>query len=878
MASAPFVFEGDVLRIETPGWESDRDYLIDASAYIEVADGIDAHLRGNIGAAFGSPNGLYKLGAGTLRLSGSNSYRGSTRLLQGGLHVDGPSVFGLWGGIEAIRGTRLEYSAGVDVARPLTLSGLEIADMLPASRYTPVTPPAGMEQVVGWKVEAGRAVHSGLLQGSAPFVKLGNGVLDITGDAMAYTGAARVAQGTLAINEIFSGSVRVQTGARLEGAGSVAAVQVGPGGTLAPGNGSGMTANETSVLSPDLDLADLSSRLREEGTLFLVSSDSASGRSGMDLTAEAGKGVGTLVVAGDIRFEPGSRFEIDALPTGESDFAWAGGKAVLDGEVAVLARNGLWQAGTSYAVLTARGGFGDSEFASVSSDLAFLTPGLSYSDDTVTLTLLRNDLPIDDVGETPDEEEVGKIIDEDVPPPGSDPDAPKPPGDLVDNGGTDQAPPKSNPELNESVVGLDKDSARDALRQLTGSWNASVLSSVWDDSRFLREAVLRRAMTASRSSSRPTSSTAHTYTFSSRGAAKPSTRRISDRAFLSPSALASDTPTLKVASTHEAAQPSAEMAEHSSIASAAPTAWVEVFHSDQVRDGRDGIPGDTRRLDGVVLGIAAAVNASWNAGAYLGAQRSRLDRDEDLARADIESTHAGLHLAGHIAGLRLALGAARSWHRFKSSRFVNAGALRDTLAARYRGHTTQVFGEAAWPLTGVPSTSVAGESTGEPVAGASRRQTLHRVSITPFARLAWVRTGLDGFVETGGPAALNVRPASMTAWLSTLGLRAEAGVQALSSGPATGQKAAGNEGTIYAQLAWHHAGRSHAESTQSFRDSATQTLFTSQGLAAERRSWSLQLGLDARVGKTANVGFAYLGRFGPGLRDQGVGGWARIAF
>ncbi|TFL14876.1 hypothetical protein CSC67_05910 [Pusillimonas caeni] len=70
MASAPFVFEGDVLRIETPGWESDRDYLIDASAYIEVADGIEAHLRGNIGAVFGSPNGLYKLGAGTLRLSG----------------------------------------------------------------------------------------------------------------------------------------------------------------------------------------------------------------------------------------------------------------------------------------------------------------------------------------------------------------------------------------------------------------------------------------------------------------------------------------------------------------------------------------------------------------------------------------------------------------------------------------------------------------------------------------------------------------------------------------------------------------------------------------------------------------------------------------
>src|SRR5690606_420299 len=185
--------------------------------------------------------------------------------------------------------------------------------------------------------------------------------------------------------------------------------------------------------------------------------------------AGSGNELGMLTVMGDLRFEPGSRFEVDALATGQSDAVWAGGKALLAGEMAVLARHGLWQASTSYAVLTARGGFDDSEFASVTSDLAFLAPSLSYSDDTVTLTLLRNDLPIDDVGETPDEEEVGRVIDEDVPSPGSGPDAPQPPGDVADNGGTDRDPPKSNPGLNEGVASLDKDSARRALRQLTGS-------------------------------------------------------------------------------------------------------------------------------------------------------------------------------------------------------------------------------------------------------------------------------------------------------------------------------------------------------------------------------------------------------------------------
>lgn len=794
--SAPFVFEGGVLRIGTPGWESDATYLVDAPAYVEVADGVDAHMRGNIGAAFGSPNGLYKLGGGTLRLSGVNSYRGGTRLLQGGLHVDGS--FGTWGGIEAIRGTRLEYSPGVDVSRPLTFSGARIAELLPPSLYGPAAPVEGMENAVGWKVAAGEAVQSGLLQGGAPFVKLGAGLLNITGDAMAYTGEARVAQGALAINEIFSGSVSVGAGAWLQGAGSVAAVHVEAGGTLAPGNAGAMASGRQAV--------------------GVFSMAGGGGESPLAGGADAGpQGLGMLSVVGDVRFDAGSRFEVEAAASGESDFVWAGGKALLDGEVAVLAGNGLWRAGTSYAILSARGGFDDTEFASVSSDLAFLTPSLAYAEDTVTLTLTRNDLSLDEVGETPDEKEAGRIIEEDAP--RSDPEVMKPPGELADHGDAEEIPPKANPDLNESIAGLNEEDARQALRQLTGSWNASVSSGVWDDSRFLREAVLRKAM-----------------------------------GVVALQASSMQVPSMQASSVQVPRSPS-ELVP-----------WVEMFHSDQVRAGRDGMPGDTRRLDGLVLGIAAAVSASWNAGAYLGAQRGRLVREAGAARADVDTTHAGLHLAGHVAGLRLALGAARSWHRVKSSRFVRAGSMRDVLDARYGGHTVQVFGEAAWPLFGDVSSSNWTQSS----------STVPRVGVTPFARLSWIRSELGGFAETGGPAALNVQPSSMTGWISTVGIRAETSVQASFAGmaPGTGTGA----GTLYAQLAWHRAGPASAESTQSFRDSATQTRFTSQGLSPVRQSWSLQVGLDARVGKTTDIGFAYQGRFGRGLRDQGMGGWVRIAF
>lgn len=834
--SAPFVFTGQVLHIETPDWESDTPYVIAAPAYFDVADGVQAHIASTIKAQVGSPNGLYKLGGGTLRLSGQTSYRGSTRLLQGGLHVDGPQVFGGLTGIGAIGGTQLEYSPGVTVGRPLTLSEQRIDEVLAAAYYTPVAPPPGMEGAVRWRVEEGAAVHAGLLQGGAPFIKQGLGLLDITGDAMAYTGQARVAEGALAINEIFSGSVTVHDGARLQGTGTLAGARIERGGTLAPGSGASVLAEAASVMG--------------------AAGFTAGAAAGAPVGKAPGAGVGTLTVTGDVHFEPGSRFLVDATPAGVADYLQVGGKALLEGEVAVLAQQGGWQASTSYSILNARGGLADSRFAGVSSDLAFLTPSLAYSADTVTLTLMRNDTPIDEVGETPDEEEVGEVIEETVPPdePGKDIDEAVPPDGVVDAG---RDPPKANPELNESIVGLDKDDARLALQQLTGSWNASVLSSVWDDSRFLREAVLRRtAMSAMNMGTYPAARKVRT------------SGQVGGHANGHVGGLANEADAIGVS------EPAAEgVRALSSRTRIEP--WAEVFHSNHIRDNFDGILGDKRRLDGFVLGFAAAVHDFWTVGGYFGVQRSQIDRDQARATADIDSTHFGANIAGQIENVRVALGAARTLHRLASSRIVRAGTLSDALRARYRGHTNQVFGEASWPLWQRPF----GQSS--------------RFTLTPFGRLAWVDTRFDAYSESGGAAALNVQRAGLSGWVSTLGLRMEAAVSgAHSAGAAGGERGSvssgangamnGNArdgvGKVYVQIGWDHSSRDKAESAQAFRDSATQTLFTSQGLPPTRNAWSLQVGMDARVGKATDIGFGYLGRFGSGVSDQGVGGWARIAF
>src|SRR5690606_15470511 len=53
--------------------------------------------------------------------------------------------------------------------------------------------------------------------------------------------------------------------------------------------------------------------------------------------------------------------------------------------------------------------------------------------------------------------------------------------------------PKDNQELHDKIVVMNRPQAKKALNQLSGSWAASVRSAMLEDSRFLREAVLRNA-------------------------------------------------------------------------------------------------------------------------------------------------------------------------------------------------------------------------------------------------------------------------------------------------------------------------------------------------------------------------------------------------
>ncbi|HZC76258.1 MAG TPA: autotransporter outer membrane beta-barrel domain-containing protein, partial [Ktedonobacterales bacterium] len=181
-------------------------------------------------------------------------------------------------------------------------------------------------------------------------------------------------------------------------------------------------------------------------------------------TVATGNSIGTLGVRGNVSFDVGSVYQVKANAAGQSDKINATGTATLTGgTVQVLAQGGSYARQTRYTILTASAGV-TGTFTGVTSNLAFLTAPLSYDPKDVFLTLVRNDVTFASAAQTPNQRAVAAAL--------------------------DRSPPLS--PLVQAVAKLSAAGARQAFDALSGELHGSVQTTILDDSRYIRQAVLGR--------------------------------------------------------------------------------------------------------------------------------------------------------------------------------------------------------------------------------------------------------------------------------------------------------------------------------------------------------------------------------------------------
>jgi autotransporter-associated beta strand protein len=186
---------------------------------------------------------------------------------------------------------------------------------------------------------------AGMLGGDGSLVKTGAGTFTLSG-INPMTGLTTVAEGKLLVNGWLTGSaVHVRGGAQLGGVGVVPSVTIAGGGILSPG-----------------------------------------------------RSVGTLVVDGDVTFEPGSTYLVQTT-SAEADLTWAAGSLFGSGATVHVQPGGdeRYRPITSYGIMHAQGA-GAGVFSDVVSDAAYLDPSLQYGADGVYLTLRRNDVDFRSAG------------------------------------------------------------------------------------------------------------------------------------------------------------------------------------------------------------------------------------------------------------------------------------------------------------------------------------------------------------------------------------------------------------------------------------------------------------------------------------------------
>ena len=585
------------------GFASDRAVALADDGTIDT--GIH---QATFGGVVSGPGGLTKTGRGSLILTGDNTYADGTTIAAGTLQLGN-------GG------------AGGSIAGNIADNGVFAIDRSDTFAY------------------------GGAISGTGGFQQLGPGTTILTGDNT-YAGGTTIAAGTLQLgdggtsgsiagNVIDNGVLAIDHsdtflyGGAISGTGSFA--QNGGGETVLTGIST--YAGPTIVNAGVLDVAGslVSPVLVNAGGLLTGSGTVGGLTVANGGTVTPGGSIATLNVAGNVAFAPGSTFVVAANPAGQSDKIVATGMATLEGgTVEVVAAPGSYTPTTRYTILTAAGGVRGS-FAAATSNLGILTPSLSGDPDDLFLTLTRNTYYFSDIAQTPNQ--------------------------LAVAGALDASPFASG--LVQAVAPLSDPAALQAFDLLSGEIYASVDTSLIDDSRYLRDALLGRLRSAAYAdaagplASFAMNGPAATFAF---GAAPQGG-----------SVVASDAPAVGPG------------AGRSLAVNPDLTFWTQGLGAWGRIDGNGNSAEATDSLGGFVAGADRRFGQNWRAGLAFGYAGSNLTVDQRSSTAGINTASLGAYGGGTLGRWSLRAGGAVSWNHIDTDRAIGFPGFTDNATSGYSG-------------------------------------------------------------------------------------------------------------------------------------------------------------------------------------------------
>jgi outer membrane autotransporter protein len=749
--------------------------------------------------------GLIKVGAGTLTLSGANTYTGPTAVNAGTLQAGAVNAFSSASAFTVASGATLDL-AGFNQ----TIGSLAGAGSVTLGAATLTTNGDGSD-----------TTFSGTISGSGRLVKVGGGTLTLSGNN-SYQGGTIVSAGTLAVassRALGTGPLTLADGTTLQAAANGLALanavrlngavtvdtqsntmtlsgpisgiggldKIGSGTLMLTGASTyiGGTSIDGGILNVNGSLVSTVS-VNSGGTLTGVGSIGGLSVSGGGIVAP-GNSIGTLTVRGNVSFDVDGIYRVKANAVGQSDKINATGTATLTGgTVQVLAQGGSYARQTRYTILTANAGV-TGKFTGVTSNLAFLTALLSYDSKDVFLTLVRNDVTFVSAAQTPNQRAVALALDRSAP-----------------------LTPLAQAVANLSAIG-----ARQAFDALSGELHGSVQTTIVDDSRYIRQAVLGRLRQAPYADG--------TGNMAALGSGGP----MLAYAAAAPGGASADGDRSAFPINPPAGAP---------VQSADLTFWAQGVGA-WGRINSDGNAADVNRnLGGVFTGFDRRFG-EWRAGLAGGYTNSSASVSARASSASIDTAYFAGYAGTSFGPLNLRSGAAYAWHTIATNRAVMFPGFSEQASARYNAQESQVFGELGY-----------GMSFGD-------------IAAEPFAGVAWLHLSTDGFTETGGVSALGGASGSDDVGYSTLGAR-WASNYLMANGMMLMPRAS---------LAWQHAFAALTPTTTlTLRN--TGAAFGIWGVPIARDAALIEAGGDLQLSAQTKVGIFYVGQLATNAQDHSVKG------